>query len=470
MKRLVLLLICIQPVFTQAQTTVFKKIAQRHDTYTTGVWNGVDSFRWDYNAQAALTQLHALKGNTTAGWNNLYRYTYILNANDKISMQVRENYIGSAWVNNNRYTYTYDANGNTTEVLYETWNGSAWSPVGKIVYSGYNTQNKYSLMLTYTWNGSAWMNSTKDQYQYYSNGYHTQYIEKYSWDISNVTWDSMERFYLTYNMDSVSSLTRSVPGSSGWILDSRKMYNYTTSPFLLTEYKTEIWDTTQSPAAWKGSQRINYTYTIADKLEKATTDFFIGGAWVPDSRSNYTYDVSQKLIEYYDEIYSSGWQNNSSELYTYTGSNRTKEMKYIWSGAWVHNQTIDYDFDANDNTIYRLISSISGATATSVNRDYYYYQSFTVGLNDVLHNESSIKLYPIPVANQLQMDIESESSTMMEASVQDMNGHTILYVTQSLAIGKNHLQIDVQALPNGIYFLVSKHNGQQEVEKFQIIK
>lgn len=469
-KDIYFLLMLFLPIISVAQTTVFKKIGQRHDTYNTGVWNGIDSFRWDYNANAALIQLHALKGNSSSSWNDFYRYTYTLNANDQISIQVRENYIGSTWVNNTRYSYTYDANGNTTEVLYETWNGSAWSTVGKIVYSGYNAQNKYALMLTYNWNGSSWQFMTKDQYQYYPNGYHTQFLEKYSWNIGSVSWDSVERFYLTYNMDSISSLTRSVPGTSGWMLDSRKLYNYNTTPFLLSEYKAETWDTTQTPDAWKGNQRINYTYTVADKLEKATTDFFVGGAWIPDSRNNYVYDASQKLIEYYTEIYSGGWQNNTSEIYTYTGSNRTKEMKYIWSGAWTHNQTIDYDFDANNNNTYRLITDISGAAATYISRDYYYYQSFTVGVEDVKQHASSIILYPNPVSNNLQMDIESETNTILEMNIIDVCGQAKMYALQSLGIGKNHVQIDIQTLPNGNYFLWIKQGNTKQVQKFQIAR
>lgn len=158
------------------------------------------------------------------------------------------------------------------------------------------------------------------------------------------------------------------------------------------------------------------------------------------------------MIEYYTEIYSGGWQNNTSEIYTYTGSNRTKEMKYIWSGAWTHNQTIDYDFDANNNNTYRLITDISGAAATYISRDYYYYQSFTVGVEDVKQHASSIILYPNPVSNNLQMDIESETNTILEMNIIDVCGQAKMYALQSLGIGKNHVQIDIQTLPNGNYF------------------
>ena len=74
------------------------------------------------------------------------------------------------------------------------------------------------------------------------------------------------------------------------------------------------------------------------------------------------------------------------------------------------------------------------------------------------------------ILRNTKMDIESEKNAMLEMNIVDVCGQTKMYVVQSLVLGKNHVQIDINALPSGNYFLLIKRGNTKQVQKFQIAR
>ena len=472
MRKLCLVLLLLSSFFVHAQTTVFKKIAQRHDVYESSAWRGVDSFRWNYNTNAIITQQNALRTDVAGNWNDYFRYTYMINSNDKVDVQIRENWNGSAWVNSTRYSYDYDTSGNLLMLHYDVWNGSSWNTTGKIQYSGYNAQHKYNIEILFIWNGSAWEYLSKDLYQYYPNDYQPQFIEKYNWNGGSFTWDPVERFYLTFNMDSVSGRTRSVPFGGSWLQHSRQLYTYSTTPFLLTEYLYQTWDTTITPYAWANENRVTYTYTASGKMEKTQSEVY-SGAWIFETRSQNIYNGSNELIEYYDEFYTFVWNNNTRKTFAYTAGNLTEEIRYNASGAsWSEDKKLSYLYDANNLNTYRQIDTFNGAMFVPNSRDFYYYNSFSVHTNDLLALTLPHTLYPNPAHEQINLRFTSNEKMNVTIRVIDMTGKCRLLITQPVFEGDNQIQIPVERLASGNYFIrmTELQNGRSLNEKFQVTR
>ena len=456
-----------------AQTTVFRKIAQRHDIYAASAWKGVDSFRWDYNADAFMTKLSALKQDGSGNWNNLYRYTYTLNSDNRVTAQIRENWTGGNWVNSTRYTNDYDASGNLLLVHYDVWNGGVWNATGKIEYTGYNAKNKVGTETVFSWNAGAWDYLSKDVYQYYPSpkDYQTQTIEKYNWNSNNLLWDSLERLYLTYNNDSVSSKTRSVPFGGSWFLNSKEVITFSTTPFRRTEYLTQTWDTAANPNAWLNDKRILYTYNTFDSLDKTVSDKYTSGAWYSQTRSQYMYNGSQQKTEFYTESYNGSWVNNFRQTFLYTGSNLTEEKQYSGQGTtWFESKRLNYTFDMNNLMTFRQVDTFNGAVFVPNNRDFYYYNAYTVNINDIIATIQRVLIYPNPANETMMLELTSGKPLQLSIRVIDLSGKCRLMITQPVFAGHNTIPIPLSSLTVGNYLLqlVDVENGHQEVRHISV--
>lgn len=455
-----------------AQTNVFKKIAQRHDIYTASAWNGADSFRWDYNSNAIEIQRTALKLNSSGVWTNIYRYTFTITSFDSIAVQLNENWNGTSWVNSKRITYDYDANHNNTAIHYDNWNGSTWVPLGKMEFSGYNSKHKYTGEVNYIWNGSGWDFLSKDIYQYYSNDTQLMIHESYDWNSTTFVWDGYERYYYTYYADSVGTETKLLPVTSGWVESTKKVFTYATSPLRRTLYTTQNWDTSVVPNAWKDDRKTAYTYNTNLKLTLAQRDKNSSGGWIEEQRYNYVYNGSNQLTEFYDELYLGGWQNNSRSLYTYSSDSVSQELTFTGAGSsWYDDKKISYLFDANNLKTFRQIDTFNGATFHPNNRDFYYYNMFTVNTNDITQSISNIETYPNPANGQMNIRFTSDELFYSSIRLIDMNGNVKIMNTQPIFKGRNQLKLDVSNLPSGNYLMqiMDNDHGGQTTQHIQVV-
>ncbi len=474
MKKIIFFLLLACSYFSNAQIAVYKKIAQRHDDYANNNWRGQDSILFAYNTDAVLTNLTALKGDSNNGWNNYYKYSYVLNALDKVLVQTRENWNGTSWVNNTRYTYTYDVNGDNSLIEYHTWNGSTWNPAGQITYTGYNASHKFQDEIAYVNSAGNWVPLSKNHHEYVNNADKINVLEKYIWNSSTATWTKNERYYYNYNLDSISIATRSLPDSNqAWATVSRIMYNYSTTPFLLNETINQKWDTSLVTPIWVNTSRIVNTYTASNLILKNLTELYVNGAWNASARNTYTYNASDKLIEYYTELVNNGWQNNSRKTYAYTSNNITEELQYIGNGnSWDLDKKINYDYDVQDNNIYKEQNQFTGANYLPLTRDFYYYNMFVVGIPNVSVTKNSFVLYPNPSSNQIHIQYTAEKNKHIAVHIIDQIGKEKIFMTQPLFTGQNDISIPCETLAAGTYYvqITSLETGLSKTEKFQMLK
>lgn len=456
------LLQCLLDFSALSQTVVHRRIAQRHDDFSGNAWQGVDSTEFFYNARAALTLRNQLKANG-ANWDPFFRYTFTLDNSDRVTVQLRENWISGNWTNNTRYSYSYDASGNVTEILYDVWNGTTWAPTGKIVYSGYSN-GLYTDELVSNWSGGAWANMSKTQ-RIITNG-KVQSSDKFNWNTLSHSWKKFQRLSYAYNQDSLASLTVSLPNwMDVWTADNRTIHNYSTNPFLKYESLYQSWDTASS--AWINNSRISYVYTPTNQIDLIKTELW-SGAWQDLSRHKYLYNASDELSEDYRENFSGAWSNDFRNTYSYTGTQLTEIMEYSGNGsAWTLSGKKQMAYNALDSLIFMQKEMHNGSTFEPVSRDFYYYQSFTVGLNDVFYNKLSFELFPVPTQNQLNILLQHSNSRQIHLEVLDFSGRILQKQTQWSGLA-NNFTLDVESLPKGLYMLrvTDLENQEQGIRSF----
>ena len=102
----------------------------------------------------------------------------------------------------------------------------------------------------------------------------------------------------------------------------------------------------------------------------------------------------------------------------------------------------------------------------NVNIDFSVNEAYITGLEDVL-NGALIKVFPNPVADKVNVQLELKENMDLEVSVINLLGELILSENKNLDQGVNTLTINLQDLPAGIYFL-NLSDGQEIISQRMI--
>ena len=456
----------------QSQNIVYKKIAQRGDLYVNNNWQGKDSFLFAYNNDAIQTSLQALSY-TANTWANNYRYTYTINAFGKVSTQIGENWVAGAWTNNTKYTNFYDANGYNTQVLYEVWNGNTWVQNAKIENNNIDALGNVANEYVYSFNGIGWDNQTWRYRTYVAGQTLTESEEKYYWDVQNNNWAKYERFFYSYFQGQIGTITHSLPDANAmWQSKDKKIYTYNLSPLQLTEYKTQKYDSILF--VWQNLHRITYTYNADSLLDKTQNETFVGNGWDATDRAQYLYNASKQKIEYYTEANNAGnWDKNSRSTYNYTNNLVSDELQEIGvANLWQWNKKLFFNYDANANKIYDKTENYIAGSFVPFSQNFYYYNSFTVNVNDKIKEIYRLKLYPNPAQQKVFIQCSLSKNMLAQINVFNTMGNKIMMRTQSLSLGFNNIDLDISSLINGQYFvqIVDAESGKQQSLKFEIQK
>lgn len=458
---------------SHAQTTVYRKIAQRHDDYISSNWKGVDSILFDYNSDARLINQTALKGNATNGWDNFSKYSFYLNPAGKVNVQVRENWNGSAWVYATKYTNTYDASSNLTLIEYHTWDGSNWIPNAKTEYTGYNAFGNWNQQITYNYIGGTWVYAFRGTQQFINPTAFLQTKESESWDNNLQQWNKIERLSYTYYQDSIGSITRSTPSPNNtWVSNAQYLYTYFSIPFRLQTYTTKLWN--QDSLNFLNDSRTNYTYNAAANYDQIISEDYIGASnWSPIKRTQHLYNPSNQLIEKYSEENIGGWQNKDRNTYTYSSNFVNEDLYYVGSASnWNLSKKTNYNYDVNDNLIFKQQEDYNGINYTPSSRDFYYYNSFVVGLYETESMDASTVLFPNPCNDRLHIQLESDKETAIQINIVDMLGRNRILISSPIRKGKNIIDIETNTLATGNYFvqLSDMNTHKKQVSKIQILR
>ncbi len=124
-------------------------------------------------------------------------------------------------------------------------------------------------------------------------------------------------------------------------------------------------------------------------------------------------------------------------------------------------RTMNYDiYSFNDQSTADLLNAAIAATgATGV--PLSVYESTTI---------QSIKAYPNPVINDLQVTFDLAVSTALSIRVMNASGHLVSTVnTSKLMAGEQQISIDLQDQTPGAYF-IEVVEGDQLISSFNVVK
>ena len=116
------------------------------------------------------------------------------------------------------------------------------------------------------------------------------------------------------------------------------------------------------------------------------------------------------------------------------------------------NNTYQYnDYALTPNTIYYY-----RIKAISKNGEYNYSNILNTNISNAIQH---VKLYPNPVANNAQIDCVINETTATSIQIVNMNGSIVWSKKNDLIKGRNLLNIPVENLAKGSYYLIIKGNN-----------
>ncbi len=429
MKRMKLLFTLALPVILcqniQAQTNS-RLTAQAHWSHNGVMFTPKDSASYNYSSVLRGGDLtHTLKYDNFTTWK--YQDT-------------SSNYHDSLY-----YTQTFDANNNITMTTIQNWSSStsAWVPVNRILYT-YNSANMMLTKIWQSWGGSSWVPVWGDVYTY--DGSNNLILDLYQ------TWNS-----LTSTFDPYSQKTYSYDPVTHKLLNETDQDLFSGTPTYTGEYV--------------------YTYTSANQVLTTTFSTWSSG-WVNSNMTTNAYDVSfNKITQLYQvwDVPTSAWVNVTYSIYSsFTASHMpVLEIDQWWnsagSGSWVNSIQYTYGY----NSYNQMTSSIGQSWNVVGIFEYangdpmtnYYYSTYSVinGVKNIVSNNGSANMFPVPAQNMLHIDLkwnEAQSSTI---AIYDMAGRIVTPLMDIPASTEYHTALSVNNLASGNYIVkINGANGQIE--------
>lgn len=455
-------------LITHAQSAFpIRKVGQRHDKYLNNQWIGIDSANFTYNGFPTLTKSENIKGDGLGGWQNNYRFIYLLDANERIIQLIRENWNGGSWVNFNKYNYTFDANGNQTEVLYQSWNGSSWVLAGKIESTGFDAFGLPTAETSFAYSGGTWVFTSKIEYQ--NTQGKVQISEKYFWNSTLIAWKKVERNFYTYFGNEVGSATTSYPNDSDvWKINKRVTYTYNTTTLKLSMIENEKYDTLTN--VWKNNTRALYSYTPSLMTSEINFETF-NGSWLPTDKEIFNYNASNLLTEHIKQLYNGSWVNGTKMEYIYTGALNTEQILYLGNGGgWDANQKTTLNYNADDSLTYKLVEDFNGSATIPNARYYYYYNLWPLSLSATQKILLETQLYPNPIKNAANISIPKEVNGHFRIELYDILGRKVLLLEQYCNGVQNTITFSTSELKQGMYHAKIIHKESKAQTTLSLIK
>ena len=346
----------------------------------------------------------------------------------KYDVATNMNFVGDTAFNNNlNYLQTFDANNNILTTITQVWSSGAWVNSTNIVYS-YNAAGQIASKVYQSWGGASWVNTSEEVYSYNTAG------ELYL-DQTNV-WNSL---------------------TSSFLPSSQNIYYYDGTGRLLQEV-----DQTYNSVSglYDYTSQILYTYSLITNT--TTYSNWTGSAFVNNYMYTDTYDSTGDLLtDLYQTFNGSAWVNQVLHVYSgFSGTMPGVEIDQIWDttggGTWDNVKKYMYAY----NGFGQMTSSVGESWNPGVGWEfasgdptsYYYYASYSAAVKNVVTNNGSVNLYPVPAQNILHVHLNWNEAQSATISMYDMTGREVNKM--SVPFGSQFSgAISVNNLADGMYVI-----------------
>lgn len=91
--------------------------------------------------------------------------------------------------------------------------------------------------------------------------------------------------------------------------------------------------------------------------------------------------------------------------------------------------------------------------------------TYTYGINESSLNKNISNVYPNPVLNRLNLDINLSQSESFDISILDSYGRNVAVIKHNGEQGLNKIQLNLEELSSGLYFIHVGQNSEQGVSR-----
>ena len=133
----------------------------------------------------------------------------------------------------------------------------------------------------------------------------------------------------------------------------------------------------------------------------------------------------------------------------------------------VGSSTDEYPLNTLDSSMYYWSVRAYNGNDTCDWAENYSFNTMSVGINE-LENVKDVTVYPNPVINSVTIEFVVQDNALLQLSVSNILGKTIIEENIDVMPGSFKKSFDVSELNSGIYFIVIKQGDQNIAKKFVI--
>ena len=343
------------------------------------------------------------------------------------------------WLNSSKEEYAYNDRGNLILEAYYHWNSETeqWEGDDKYEYT-YDENGNLILETDYEWNSDTVQWKVSDKYEYTYDERDNRILKAaYQWNSETEQWEGLFKYEYAY--DEKGNLTLEIyyywnSGTEQWERDYKYECAYGEWGNLILETYYQWNSETEQ---WEGFNKYEYAYDERGNFILAASYYWNWETeqWEGYDKYEYAYDKNGNIvlrIEYNWNNINQQWQAKSKYVVAYD-YNYSRENLLLPFGASIKNKLI--------NVI--IYESEDGITWEESGKEIYYYSDLESAVPHI--PIGSIKLYPNPVANDLNIDLSNDIQ-QAEFKLFDLQGR--LLVTQNIGSDK---KINLEKLAGGIY-------------------
>lgn len=398
---------------------------------------------------------------STNSWDNAYRNVSSYNSSNQLIFAVLESWQNNVWVqNSSALTYHYDSNGMLDSLL------EKYSPTSENIsletYQ-YNADGSLKQTFRQRWVDNIWSNSYKKRFTYNSDKLIIGAFQE-SWDSNTSTWISRDSQRYEYNSAkqlTVQYFLKWNKSTSNWLYNMR---------FIL-DYDDNGWNTLSTVQFWDGNEWDNSSQSIS-----SYTDACILPSQLPSVSIKKDISVTEGNTSVTPAKFTISLNKTTASTVTvnYTtkslsakaGSDFTAKTGKLTFGNGFVNKSITIDVTGDNlvepnerfalvlsNPVNAVLGTIDSAICIIKNDDPSFSWSNSIQ-NDISTSEKSVKIYPNPVKDVLNIQGLNEQDKV-QLSIVDVNGKVLIQKN----VNTSSYQWNIKTLPAGSYFLqIEKQN------------
>ncbi len=317
-----------------------------------------------------------------------------------------------------------------------------------------NNQNNIDMVyeeVAYTYPGFSVKNKYTYAFTYDANGRPVAVINKSAKPVTSNNYEDYLKYFIAYDVNGKRIADTMYFEQN--IYPTIGTYSYDVNGDLIAL----IWINTDPNAPKDTITKTYFTYYNNNLMYRYNLYFDSDlGEFAPSSADTFAYDSNNNIIEHihYELTVVNGtsveFKPVSNEIYTYTLANKLSEIQTMeWlNDNWKYTYKTMILYDAGDEAALGYLYPFINNEWSIIPDKRILFNEFN-GLEESLHADASIQIYPNPVCDILQIELTDKTKRISSIQLMDITGKLVLTMDENF---KNQTKIPVSALNKGIYF------------------